>query len=346
MAFIKLSGSVGVDGDNNAADVKLVKTRLRELGYSWVTDSNQVDAPTIKAIKLFQAIKNGQRAVTPADGLIDVGGGTHLWLEALNAPRWMLFPAGSEASGLVHVFQANDPHDSATDWLIDTMRDAGTFYRQNFTTGNRPAISVNDVSLPQGGDTAHHAGHETGLDADFRLPKTGGGSGGITFNAPNYDRTAMRKMLKSIRAQPLVIRIRFNDPVLINEGLCQFTSGHANHGHVDIQPPAPDKPTKVQVRINGAAASSVHAFLAGGSTWVPARSMVRALRAITNDQTDDIDSVSQNPFRVTVRISSNLHQLDAITYFGTGYVKSRDLEPHYGPAFRFVPGVEPRLEIP
>jgi hypothetical protein len=90
---IKLGGSVGIGGVNKADDVKAIKARLYELGYRWVGDPNSADRDRglFDAIKLFQSIIAGRSTVN-GDGRVDVGGITHRWLQAANAPRWELMP--------------------------------------------------------------------------------------------------------------------------------------------------------------------------------------------------------------------------------------------------------------
>jgi hypothetical protein len=143
--------------------------------------------------------------------------------------------------------------------------------------------------------------------------------------------------------QPLVVRIRFNDPELIQEGLCQFTSGHDNHVHVDIAPPAPIKPARMAVMINGTP-SGVPAFLAENVTWVGCRDLTIALRPF-GTSTDHVVAEGGAPFAITVSVKSAQHELAGIQLGGVGYVRSRDLEPLYSVPFNFVMGSAPRLEI-
>src|SRR2546429_2358916 len=92
---LPLQGSVGSGGGNAADDVRLVKRRLIALGFSWLSEDTSINQATIRAIRLFQAITQGFQLVEGAgvDGLVEVGGNTHRWLEASNAPRWRLMPA-------------------------------------------------------------------------------------------------------------------------------------------------------------------------------------------------------------------------------------------------------------
>lgn len=243
---LRLAGSVGRGGSNRSEDVIAVKQRLVDLGYDWLTADADVDAETIATIRLFQSIVAGRHSVG-GDGRIDVDRSTHRWLRARNAPRWTRQPVGSPtgSEGYYNVEvaeQHDDDHDYGTDWLARTLRDAGRAYQDRYRTAtpSSPPITVNDAARPRGGDTPDHAGHETGLSADLRLPRTDGGAGGITVGDEGYDRDAMRAMLRAIREQPMVSRILFNDPELVDDGLCTRHAGHDDHAHVEIAPRIPD----------------------------------------------------------------------------------------------------------
>ncbi len=247
---LELHASVGSGGVNNPDDVQALKERLIELGYNWLRVDSVVDQTTIDTIRLFQSIMRGRSTVggTGVDGRVDVPGLTLSWLQASNAPRWQEMPAGSGAEGFFNVELAdpNDEHDFGTDWMAETIRSAGALYKQDYIdTAGGPAalLTVNDVSLPRGGNTPDHAGHETGLGCDLRLPRTDGTApGATTWQTAGYDRAAMRAMLTALRdaevaGETLVTQVFFNDPVLIGEGLCTNEPGHDNHVHFDIQPP-------------------------------------------------------------------------------------------------------------
>ncbi|MCD9187545.1 MAG: peptidoglycan-binding protein [Pyrinomonadaceae bacterium] len=243
MPRIDMKKSVGLKGVNNADDVIKIKTRLIELGFDWLKADATVGPDTVSAIKLFQAIKNGFDVVNNVknDGLVSVGGDTLRWLEAANAPKWMRMPAGSKAEGYINdeAADTSDNHDFGTDWLAETLRGAGANYRDDYLKDNATAalLRVNDSSRPRGGDTPMHAGHESGLVCDIRLPRKDGSVGGITVSDSNYDRKAMRAIIKAFRKQKLADRVLLNDSVLINEGLCRSAAGHHNHAHFEIRPP-------------------------------------------------------------------------------------------------------------
>ncbi|WP_445637329.1 hypothetical protein NSTC745_02420 [Nostoc sp. DSM 114161] len=101
--MIQLTGSVRIGKVNKADDVKAVKALLYQLGYTWVGDPNTatIDRGLFDAIKLFQSIIAGHSTVN-GDGRVDVGQMTHRWLQAANAPRWMLMPKSEPDNGLIN----------------------------------------------------------------------------------------------------------------------------------------------------------------------------------------------------------------------------------------------------
>ncbi len=233
--------SVGHAGVNRAEDVVLVKEMLNALGFGFFAISGRVDPGLISAIRLFQSIISGKNRVGGIDGRIDVGGVTWQSLENANAPRWQLMP--DRGTGFINIERQdeNDKHDYGTSWLAQTITGAGETYNRDYLANHVAAcpLTINDVSLPHGGDTPDHAGHETGLACDLRLPRVDGGSGGIQNPNTNqaYDRNAMRAQLLALREQPLFKRAFFNDKVLISEGLCEQLSGHGNHLHFEVESP-------------------------------------------------------------------------------------------------------------
>ena len=239
---LTLAGSVGKGGTNGREDVSAVKARLEELGFEFFPQNDRLDQGLIMAIRLFQSIIKGRNAMG-GDGRIDPGHGTQRFLDASNAPRWTTMPV--TGLGLVNfeAQQTQDQHDFGTDWLAGTIVGAAETYHAGFLATHPGAtpFTVNDVSLPEGGDTPDHRGHETGLACDLRLPRTDGGAGGIKNANTNgaYDRNAARGQLVALRAQPLVSRIFFNDQVLIDEGLCTRMAKHNDHVHFEIRAPEP-----------------------------------------------------------------------------------------------------------
>jgi len=239
---LELSGSVGVGGLNKKVDVKEVKSRLHKLGYTWVGDPNTDtrDRGLDDAIRLFQSIIQGASNVV-GDGRVDVGALTHRWLQAKNAPRWQIMPDSNASIGFVNFERedTSDNHDFGTSWLHDAILSIAKDFQTSFRASNPSAapFAINNVSLPHGGDTHAHAGHETGLMGDVLLPRNDGDFGGITWFRAEYDQKATRALIESIRKNKLVRSVLFNDPALIDEGICSFAPGHDNHIHFEIDPP-------------------------------------------------------------------------------------------------------------
>ena len=243
MPTINLSGSVGLNGNNKPNDIRAVKTRLVELGFKWLQADSVMGPETIKTIQLFQAIKNGLNVVIDPrnDGIVNPGGDTHQWLQANNAPRWMLMPPGAKAEGFINdeLADTSDNHDFGASWLAEVIRAIGLDYKNDYlhTHPTASVIRVNDISMPRGGPTPSHASHQAGMCCDLKLPKLNGQAGGITYKDLSYDQLTARAMLEAIQRHRQSGRVFFNDPALIAEGLCQAVSGHDNHIHFEIKPP-------------------------------------------------------------------------------------------------------------
>lgn len=242
---LELKGSVGRGGKNNSEDVIKVKERLQELGFDFFKPGGNIDQGLIQAIKLFQSIITGKTSLG-GDGVIDVNKNTHKFLQAANAPRWMLMPTKGEGFfNREREIETWDHHDYGTSWLADTIKAAGEHYEKTYRQGNSriSLIPINDVSFKQGGDTPDHAGHECGNACDVALPRKDGNYRQVlpSWQDSKYARDAARAIIKSLRAQPLVTRVLFNDTVLINEGLCKLARGHNNHIHFEVGVPQPEK---------------------------------------------------------------------------------------------------------
>jgi hypothetical protein len=238
---LNLNDSVGIGGRNLPQDILAIKNRLADLGYP-VERNSTINSEIHAIIKLFQSIISG-KTIVEGDGRVDVNGPTHKFLQAANAPQWMEMPSGSPGEGFInHDNRQGDNHDFGTNWMIETIQAAAQIYLNNYLSSHPTAalIQTNDLSKPKGGFTSAHATHQTGLSCDIRLPRKDGQAGGIVFSDSQFDRDAMRAMLKAIHNQNQykVKRIFFNDFTLIAEGLCVTAAGHDNHAHIDIIPPA------------------------------------------------------------------------------------------------------------
>ena len=179
-------------------------------------------------------------------------------------------PQGGVAEGFVSVeFLEIEDFDYGTNWAAATIAGAGraykTYYDLRVATTPTALIMVNDTSPQRGGYAPAHAGHQTGLDVDLRLPRIKGGTeGGLTYKSTDiYDQATMREMLTALNAQSLVRLIRFNDEALVAEGLCQpdppnpvgreeDPREHDDHAHVEIIPPPLGPPEMITLPTGGA----------------------------------------------------------------------------------------------
>jgi peptidoglycan hydrolase-like protein with peptidoglycan-binding domain len=244
MMQLVLIGSVGEGGDNKPPDVSTVQVRLKELGYAFVGPSDGIIGPkTIHAIRLFQSVKDGSQTLA-GDGRIDNAGDTHKWLAADNAPRWQRMPLAGEGFINIESQDTADLHDFGTNWLSDAIVATAQKFKIDYLEAHESSLmTINDASLPEGGDTSDHAGHETGLAIDVRLPQrsvAGAAAGGRTTSSSDFDRDATRALLNAFRSQPLANRSRvfLNDEILIDEGLCAHAPGHHDHIHLEVVPPS------------------------------------------------------------------------------------------------------------
>lgn len=254
MTDFELSASVGAGETNDPADVRALKRRFVELGFDWLTVDETVEEELEHVIDLFQSIKDGRNQVH-GDGRVTVPARsetwTYPWLRADNAPHWQRMPRGDrtralQPTGFINheIADPNDDHEYGTNWMAETIRGAGAYYRDNYLVDNpgAPALGLNDVSRPRGQDTDDHAGHETGMACDLRLPRTDGDVGGVNVGDDAYDRDAMGGMLRAIRMQPRHSRTLLSDETLAGEGLCtvpdepDVREDHLNHAHVELRP--------------------------------------------------------------------------------------------------------------
>ncbi len=264
-SIISITDSVGEGGENLAADVLTVHARLSGLGFPVPAfpenpTEEQIramgtNAEFVHAVRLFQGVKNGLEKVglPQNDGRVDPGGDTLAWLNAKNAPLWIMMPAGSNEGGYYNfeVSESTADHfDYGTSWLAQTLVDAGDHYFDAYRNSNTaPPITANDASIPKGGPAVkatdptklEHKGHQCGMSIDLRLPRTDGTAPGNTRTnrtGDNYSSTTMRAMLEALHAQPLFKNALLNDDELIQANLCSFADGHYDHAHINIKPPA------------------------------------------------------------------------------------------------------------
>lgn len=235
-----LLGSVGRGGQNLPADVLKLRAHLGGLGFRWVANGRKTaDAELVRTIQLVQSIADG-RNVVQGSGRIAPADKVAVLLRG-RAPTWGTMPRGAPFLGYENfeIQDTRDNHDYGTGWMAETIAAAGERYKRTFLSDHPSAalLTVNDVSLPRGGPTPDHAGHQCGMAADLRLPRRDGAAGEIRVQDAQYDRVAMRAQLVALWRQPLVRRVLLNDRVLIGDGLCEGAAGHDHHVHFEIAAP-------------------------------------------------------------------------------------------------------------
>lgn len=231
-------------------EVEELQKRLREMGFreggSLDDHGQQVQvtgfysAETRHAVKLFQALElnNGGSGIidcTVCDGL--AGKDT---IGELNDN----IPAGTLLWGQLRGFTDWNPGDEPADAY-------GTIDMESFL-GDVGGLTVNDVSLPAGGEHPDHSWHETGIDVDVMLPVAAGTGPAHTPNAGGtirfgYDQAAVEQILRDAIDTSATVHRFFDDNtvcLMTHNGvnLCHCTqatrcaSGHHDHIHFQIDP--------------------------------------------------------------------------------------------------------------
>ena len=239
MTGFELSNGVGRGDANRPEDVRRLKQRLVDLGFSGLTVDEQMTDDLKETIDLVQSIKAGRTHVD-GDRSVDVPGPTYKWLRAWNAPRWVELVPGTRAAGFA--VRGTGGPTYGTEALRRTLHDAGVRYRDTHAEdfGTAP-ITVETIAGKPGESVTDHGGHATGLAFDILLPSTDGTADpDLTYRDHGYDRRTTWAMLRAIKAQPLVTKIEFDDPELADENLCSQTGGFEDRAHVEIAPIMPE----------------------------------------------------------------------------------------------------------
>jgi len=125
---------------------------------------------------------------------------------------------------------------------IRHLRGAGSRFKKE----HRGRVAVGHISKEHGGYFPPHASHRIGLDADLRPIRKQRNQChlGVTWQSKAYARLGTRLLIEALRkAAPQRVKvIWFNDPVLIEKGFTEHTSGHDDHLHVRYCTPAHPDP--------------------------------------------------------------------------------------------------------
>jgi hypothetical protein len=228
---VEISGSVGVDGDNLAADVEIVQSLLNKSGASLKLDRN-CGRITIGAICNFQ-----RQFLQQPDGLIEPGGTTFGKLvsgKVRIANPWALLPADSYHYNYCGANE--DPRDRqwGTAKTILTIQAIGkAFYLKHSIK-----IGVGDISLAQGGQmNGHTTGHRIGKNVDIRPIRKDKSPIGVKVTDVQYDKEKSLALAKIIEGFTNVRKVLFGDTyVYDNTGdkVQLEQTKHHNHFHVEM----------------------------------------------------------------------------------------------------------------
>jgi peptidoglycan hydrolase-like protein with peptidoglycan-binding domain len=207
--------SIGSSGEA----VVVLQRQLNGKRDSGLTVSGNFDVATRKAVNAFRShvgmARNGKVSPKVWRRLI-----SHLELPRFKANKLCDYQVGNGAA------------DWGTSAAIGQIEAAG----RAFAAKGFGRIAIGDISREHGGDIALHHTHEVGLDVDIRPIRDAGDQcrWGVNYRWSTYDRSATRKLIKTILATAPghVKLIYFNDPVLIDEGLTTWYSGHDDHLHI------------------------------------------------------------------------------------------------------------------
>ncbi|MGB3469766.1 MAG: penicillin-insensitive murein endopeptidase [Erythrobacter sp.] len=90
-------------------------------------------------------------------------------------------------------------------------------------------VNIGDISNRGGGPMRGHQGHQNGTTMDVRPFRKDSSNAPVTWQSPDYDRAEMRSYIEFMKERNPGMRVLFNDPVLVREGLTQPYKGHDNH---------------------------------------------------------------------------------------------------------------------
>lgn len=219
----EITASVGLDGVNDSADVKLIQTLLNQVGdHAPLIVNGVCGDETIAIIKDFQS---GFFSVP--DGRIDPGGKTFKRLLQVTGLGFIQLPQAAE-DGYYSYSVADNQFGTAE--AIKMLQEVAAQFHVL-----RPdlLIGIGDISFRDGHKMPPHKSHINGRNIDIRPLRKDGAKRPIEFTDKlNYDREATRLLAQTFLAHANVRKIFFNDPTI--EGVKPL-EGHHNHLHVETK---------------------------------------------------------------------------------------------------------------
>ncbi len=237
---IILDGTVGQGGQNNRLDVYKVQQRLRYLNFrgqkatqAGVSPEVQVTGQSndvlVQAIRLLQGVvvANGSGNPVNRDGRVDVGGTTHGWLGATNAPFWLRAPGTWVTAGVIN------HEDWATHWTLDVLRNS--IATDASIQGRITSLTeYPDIAWPSGSQP--HGEHKAGHDIDV------GFAGNLPLNNPVFPAgTTLEQMLAGLqqREREIIDQIRAIHTAAGGQFVEVLVGGAARADGTDPQPTYP-----------------------------------------------------------------------------------------------------------
>jgi len=219
-----ISASVGEDGTNRRADVRVIQRLLNKLGgMATLAVDGICGQKTIDRIHLVQ-----QDFFGGSDGLIEPNGPTFKrLLRAVEVGFVRLPQVDPEDDDAGYYSYSPARQQFGTPATIAMLTEAAQEFH-----GLRPdlRVGIGDISLRDGGPMPPHTSHRSGRNIDLRPLRTDGKRSPVTIHDPEYDREATRTLVQTLFAQPIVRRIFFNDTEIES---VKFLQGHHNHLHVE-----------------------------------------------------------------------------------------------------------------
>lgn len=223
MPDLTIKESVGLNGANKPADVKVIQTLLNQVGdQSLLTVNGDCGEDTIAGIKAFQ-----RGFFSVPDGRIDPGGQT---LKRLLQVTGLAFVQLPQTGGIGYYSYSVAAEQFGTVETIKTLQEVAEQFH-----AARPdlLIGIGDISFRDGHKMPPHKSHINGRNIDVRPLRKDGAKLPVEFtDKQKYDREATRLMAKLFLEHPNVKKIFFNDPNI--EGVKPL-AGHHNHLHVETK---------------------------------------------------------------------------------------------------------------
>lgn len=220
--MVTIAASVGREGKNLAADVRVIQNLLNEYlkrshPQTALVADGKCGPRTIEAIELFQS--EVVRLLQP-DGRVDPGGKT---FKKLLAEATGLIQLPETGSGY-YIYSPSE-RQFATAATLASIQKLALSVKQIMDK----EIAVGDISFRDGKLMPPHSSHRKGVDVDIRPLRTDGKRKAVDMDSKDYSHELTKKVVEIARRDPNLQSILFNDPKIL--GVTKW-NGHHNHLHL------------------------------------------------------------------------------------------------------------------